>query len=452
MQTSYVTSKSGSFTPILNEFWKSLVEQKADRIFQYINSYGSPIHLINLESFRKNISELEEALVEENVEFKIFYGSKVNKSIALIRESYLVGSGIDVSSIYEYKDAVSAGFNGTNIIATGPVKPIDFLLQLIKSKSLISIDSLNEYYDLKKLLKNRSLKNHPILIRFKPDFEKNSRFGITAHTIKKMLVDISISKEILFLGFHFHLSGYNIEPRVEAIQQLLKLIEAANKIGINTSVIDMGGGMPIKYVNNSKYKRIIKNISESHFINNKKPLDYYPYGGFLTAPDWLRGVLNSNLTKDLKVKEWFRANNLTLYLEPGRALVNQACMTVFEVSRVKPISENNHVIFVRGSSFNACETWFNSEFLIDPILISKRKSSCKNENFFAYIAGHSCLAEDVITHRILKFPLIPQAGDLIIFANTGGYQMDLLENEFHRHPMPARLVINKDFSSAFVDI
>jgi diaminopimelate decarboxylase len=33
----------------------------------------------------------------------------------------------------------------------------------------------------------------------------------------------------------------------------------------------------------------------------------------------------------------------------------------------------------------------------------------------------------------------PQAGDLLVYANTAGYQMDLLENEFHRHPMPRRM-------------
>lgn len=41
-------------------------------------------------------------------------------------------------------------------------------------------------------------------------------------------------------------------------------------------------------------------------------------------------------------------------------------------------------------------------------------------------------------------PIAPQAGDLLVYANTGGYQMDLLENEFHRHPMPARLCVIDD--------
>ncbi|MDX7018620.1 Y4yA family PLP-dependent enzyme, partial [Klebsiella aerogenes] len=58
--------------------------------------------------------------------------------------------------------------------------------------------------------------------------------------------------------------------------------------------------------------------------------------------------------------------------------------------------------------------------------------------------GHSCLDDDVITNRLIAFAHLPKPGDLLIFANTAGYQMDLLENQFHRHPLPTRLtaVIN----------
>jgi diaminopimelate decarboxylase len=44
--------------------------------------------------------------------------------------------------------------------------------------------------------------------------------------------------------------------------------------------------------------------------------------------------------------------------------------------------------------------------------------------------------DDVISHRLINFSTAPQPGDLLIYINTAGYQMDLLENEFHRHPCP----------------
>jgi len=103
------------------------------------------------------------------------------------------------------------------------------------------------------------------------------------------------------------------------------------------------------------------------------------------------------------------------------------------------------VIFVEGSSFSACETWFASEFLVDPILVSAHAGSEHAEPpVRAYIAGHSCLDEDVITNRLIQFQRRPKAGDLLVYANTAGYQMDMLENEFHRHPVPRRISVTYD--------
>lgn len=125
--------------------------------------------------------------------------------------------------------------------------------------------------------------------------------------------------------------------------------------------------------------------------------------------------------------------------------MDQAAITVFRVTRVKALPGGQHVIFVEGSSFSACETWFASEFLVDPIHVSTgRSAGLGAAPTRGYIAGHSCLDDDVITNRLIRFETTPRAGDLLVYANTAGYQMDLLENEFHRHPMPRRIAVRCD--------
>ncbi|TIQ83538.1 MAG: Y4yA family PLP-dependent enzyme, partial [Mesorhizobium sp.] len=79
-----------------------------------------------------------------------------------------------------------------------------------------------------------------------------------------------------------------------------------------------------------------------------------------------------------------------------------------------------------------------------PILVPVTPPSAMSKPVRGYLAGHSCLDEDVLCNRWLTFPVAPRAGDLLVYANTGGYQMDLLENEFHRHPMPSRLCVVRD--------
>ena len=146
------------------------------------------------------------------------------------------------------------------------------------------------------------------------------------------------------------------------------------------------------------------------------------------------------------VVQYLRDANCTLAIEPGRSLADQAAITLFRIHGVKPLATGGHVIFVEGSSFSACETWFSSEFLVDPLLIPSGPRA--HAPVRAYIAGHSCLDDDVITNRWIGFPTVPQRGDLLVYANTAGYQMDLLENEFHRHPMPHRLLALQDASGA----
>ncbi|UMO87190.1 hypothetical protein HP572_17980 [Pectobacterium sp. PL64] len=134
-----------------------------------------------------------------------------------------------------------------------------------------------------------------------------------------------------------------------------------------------------------------------------------------------------------------KQHDLILAIEPGRSLADQSAITVFRVTRTRRQPDGNHVVFVEGSSFSACETWFNSEFLIDPLHVFSVKKDTPPVPGKAWIAGHSCLDDDVITNRLIHFRTVPQSGDLLIYANTAGYQMDLLENAFHRHPLPARL-------------
>ncbi|POZ99612.1 decarboxylase, partial [Pseudomonas sp. MWU12-2312b] len=157
-----------------------------------------------------------------------------------------------------------------------------------------------------------------------------------------------------------------------------------------------------------------------------------------TAPQWLTLFLQADHSPGLSIANYLNMQKITLALEPGRSLVDQAAISLFRVTRTKKLADNKIVIFVEGSSFSACETWFSSEYLVDPILIST--SELPHTPTQAYIAGHSCLDDDVITHRLINFATTPQAGDLLVYVNTAGYQMDLLENEFHRHPLPRRLM------------
>jgi diaminopimelate decarboxylase len=209
-------------------------------------------------------------------------------------------------------------------------------------------------------------------------------------------------------------------------------------------MIDIGGGLPIQYVDQHAYQAHLGAQMPEDYRTGKVPASFYPYGGGLSAAEWLCCLLRAPMADGRSIANYLVHERLVLGMEPGRALADQAAISVFRVLRVKAVSPDTHVVFVEGSSFSACETWFGSEFLIDPILIPAISPPVATKPIRAYLAGHSCLDEDVLCNRWLTFPIAPRAGDLLVYANTGGYQMDLLENEFHRHPMPSRLCVVQD--------
>jgi len=426
--------------PLIDPVIYTLINNFPSILIDLVKQHGSPLNLVWPHAFEVNTKALQAVLKQYNVTHAIFYGAKANKSQSMLSAAANSGIGVDVSSIHELEAALRAGTPAAKICATGPAKTAMFHQALVSAGSLICVDSLEEFEHLKIVIESRpALTKARLLLRYRPKSCPKSRFGMGSEDLLECLQRLTRQSAIFhFEGFHFHLGGYGFESRAQAFLEVTAFVEAAREMGLNPLMIDIGGGLPIRYVEPQAYGLFLQNENKpSHYYNQSVPDSYYPYGSDLTAPQWLTLLLEAYHSTGLSIANYLKLQNITLALEPGRSLVDQAAISLFRVTRTKKLADNKAVIFVEGSSFSACETWFSSEYLVDPILISTKELPCTPTQ--AYIAGHSCLDDDVITHRLINFGTAPQTGDLLIYVNTAGYQMDLLENEFHRHPLPRRL-------------
>ena len=432
--------RPGDLEPLLDGDIAELVYSSPQSLIDLVEAYGSPLNIVWPHRVQQNVRAMRSALQGHAAETRIFYGAKVNKSPLLVRAAVEAGAGVDVSSVHELRDALRAGANPSRICATGPAKTAIFHAELIARGALISIDSLEE---LSEIERGPSKGNIRVLLRYRPSFSRSSRFGMDADASLKCLRRLSRpAGRFAFEGFHFHLSGYDYESRVRALVELDDLVRAARELGLQPRLMDIGGGLPVRYVATQVYERFLSGQQGEHYRNGQVPGSFYPYGGPINACEWLDCLLSSQVRTGQSVARFLRAHNLALAIEPGRSLVDQAAISVFRVTRTKSLAGGHYAIFVEGSSFSACETWFSSEFLVDPIHVSAAASRTVGRRpIQAFIAGHSCLDEDVLTNRLIAFASQPRPGDLLVYANTAGYQMDLLENEFHRHPMPRRIAL-----------
>ena len=435
-------------TPLLDPLIERVIRDTPECLHALVARHGSPLNIVWPHTVAGNVARMRCALSAECVDHAIFYGAKANKSQALIKAAVAAGVGVDVSSAAEFEDAVRAGAGAARICATGPAKTAPFLRQLAEAGALVAVDSLEELDDLVALLGQAGRAR--VLLRYRPRSAGRTRFGMAADTVLEGLRRVArAGARVAFEGFHLHLSGYDYASRAVAIAEVAALVEAAAGLGLPARLIDIGGGLPVRYVAPEAYAHYLAEQGPEHYGTGRVPGDFYPYGSALTAADWIAGLLQAPC-RGTTVAGYLRSAGLQLALEPGRSLVDQAAISLFRVIRTKPIGDGTAIVFVEGSSFSACETWFASEFLVDPILLPAGAKRPDAAPLRASIAGHSCLDGDVVSHRLLAFDSAPQAGDLLIYANTAGYQMDLLENEFHRHPMPARLVAGPSPDGAFI--
>ncbi|MBE7243838.1 MAG: Y4yA family PLP-dependent enzyme [Actinomycetospora chiangmaiensis] len=437
-----------SLTPLLDPLVERVIRDTPECLHALVARHGSPLNIVWPHTVAGNVARMRCALSAERVDHAIFYGAKANKSQALIRAAVAAGVGVDVSSAAEFEDAVRAGAGAARICATGPAKTAPFLRQLAEAGALVAVDSLEELDDLVALLGPTGRAR--VLLRYRPRSAGRTRFGMAADAVLEGLRRVArAGARVALKGFHLHLSGYDYESRAVAIAEVAALVEAAAGLGLPARMIDIGGGLPVRYVAPEAYAHYLAEQGPEHYGTGRVPGDFYPYGSALTAADWIAGLLQAPC-RGTTVAGYLRSAGLQLALEPGRSLVDQAAISLFRVIRTKPIGDGTAIVFVEGSSFSACETWFASEFLVNPILLPAGATRPDAAPLRASIAGHSCLDGDVVSHRLLAFDSAPQAGDLLIYANTAGYQMDLLENEFHRHPMPARLVAGPSPDGAFI--
>ncbi len=54
----------------------------------------------------------------------------------------------------------------------------------------------------------------------------------------------------------------------------------------------------------------------------------------------------------------------------------------------------------------------------------------------------------MLTWRKIPFPVRPATGDLLVYLNTAGYQMDSNESPFHELPLPPKVVIGSTSSTS----
>ncbi|MFE4631980.1 alanine racemase [Streptomyces sp. NPDC056773] len=406
-----------------------------------LDGLGSPLHVVLPEVFEENVVGLQQAFAEAGATVDILFAKKANKADCYVRSAASLGVGIDVASTPELVKAMAGGVPGHRIGISGPEKDDALHALAVQHGCLVAVDSVGE---LRRLAETARLgrRQARVLLRSRTVGQSASRFGLSA-TEREAAVGLcaDLAAHVSLRGFSFHLNGYSTAERATAANEMIENCLDARRRGLfRTELVDIGGGLPVRYVEPRLWDAFVAQNAPAHYHAAKSFKDFYPYGG-QTAAQAVRAIMAHPVdgTETLSAKA--QRLGIRFVVEPGRALLDQAGFTMYRVQQVDDRRDTGGyaIVTVAGSSFSLSEQWFNSEYLPDPLLLSAGPAS--DEVFPACVAGSTCLEGDLVTWRKIGFPRPVSRGDHLVYLNTAGYQMDSNESPFHDAALPLKAVL-----------
>lgn len=423
-------------------FVASLLDSHVHFLEELISGLGSPLHVVLPQVFVENVGRLQQVFEGYGLPGKILYAKKSNKADCFVRACAMQDIGVDVASSGELAKALAAGVVGKQIGVSGPEKTDKLLHEALHHHCLIAIDSLQELQRLVSLASRSSLSAR-VLLRSRLAIQKISRFGLD-HQEREIALSLCQAQSgfIRLEGFSFHLCGYSVEERAQSANEMIDLCLKAQERGVTTCRhVDIGGGLAVQYVEPQQWNEFLRQDVPEHYHAGKSFGGFYPYGTVRHGTQLLYDLLAHPVENGVSLAHKMRKHGIGIIVEPGRALLNQAGISIFEVLGVKNrhATDGYAIVTVQGSSFSLSEQWFNSEYLPDPVLLGQNEDG--DHSFLACVGGSTCLESDMVTWRKVGFPRIIKPGDRIVYLNTAGYQMDSNESSFHEAELPRKVVV-----------
>ncbi|MEU2394670.1 alanine racemase [Streptomyces sp. NPDC007369] len=411
-------------------------------------AFGGPFHFLLPDAFDANLRAMQDALASAGVDGFVYFAKKANKAAVFVERAAAGGAGVDVASASELREALGHGVRGEHLVVTGPAKEAALLRLAVQHGALIAVDTPDELDALAALAARApagGTRPARVLLRCLPPTQPHSRFGMTeAELDTAMERCLQAGEAIRMEGFSFHLSGYALQPRADLAARLVELCLKARAQGLEASRISIGGGLPISYTDAESWNSFLAEHDSRYYHAEKtfQPGDFYPYHSPDAGPDALAALLATRPQGHAgHLADLLKDAGVVLLLEPGRALLDRAGATVFRIQGVKE-RDGYRLLTVDGTSLSLSEQWFNSEYLPDPVLLPQDPGGTDGL-YPASVGAATCLESDMLTWRKVGFTRRPRTGDLLVYPNTAGYQMDSNESPFHDLALPPKVVVDQ---------
>lgn len=365
--------------------------------------YGTPCFVYSRATLERHYKVYEAALGE--LPHLICYAVKANSNLAVLNLLARLGSGFDIVSGGELDRVLAAGGDPSKVIFSGLGKSQSEIERSLECGiHCFNVESSAELERINEIAQSHGV-CAPVSLRVNPDVDagthpyistglKENKFGIASDEALQVYLSATEMKGIELTGIDCHIGSQltTIDPFLDAIDRLLKMVDDLAAQGVSLKHFDMGGGLGVSY-------------------GEEQP----------PQPSELIDAIRSR----------FEQRNLRLLLEPGRSIAANAGIFITKVEYLK-CNEHKNFAIVDGAMNDLLRPALYGAWQ-EIVPVEKQEG----ESRLFDVVGPVCESADFLGK---ERELNVKAGDLLAVRSAGAYGFVMSSNYNTRGRAPEILV------------
>ena len=394
----------------------------------------TPFFLFSGPQLDRNITSMREAFQSRHAATRVFYASKACSNLWFLDRVRRAGIDVEVNSGGELWKAKRAGFDASQIVFNGNAKSEgEIAAALDPPIEAIVVDSVFELERIAAVAADQCVEAR-VALRIDLNIPSATHPGLQTGNGAKAGIDVNEAigafglavqlPNLKVVGMHYHIGSQitDVEPYSEALDQALALLERVETAhDIRLEHLNIGGGYAIPY-----YDRI-----------RDEPDTYFEARH--TLDDYAEAVCS---------KLRAARPDLSLYLEPGRAIAGDTAVLLSRVEAEKTkLVESGHGRVARedwlmvDAGFNTILEHSSYQWYFRAVVANR----CSKPPVRPFrLGGPLCDGGDVFTGdpgSLFRFlPPSTGVGDLVAFFDVGAYSLECMSAYNGRDQAAAYLV------------
>ena len=374
---------------------------------QLAQQFGTPLYIYSRAALENHYRAFDEAFA--TVPHQVCYAVKANSNLAVLNVLARLGAGFDIVSGGELARVLAAGGDASKVVFSGLGKQeAEIETALNVGIACFNVESAAEIHRINAVAV-RLNKKARISLRVNPDVDaqthpyistglKENKFGIAIEDALDVYLEASKLEGLEVIGIDCHIGSQltTTTPFADALDRVLAMIDTLATHDIHIEHLDIGGGLGVRYRDETP----------------PSPAEY----------------AQALLPK-------LAGRNLTVYLEPGRAIAANAGILVTQVEFLKPTAHKNFAIIDAAMNDLIRPSLYGSWMDIIPVQINPN-----TENKVYDIVGAVCETGDFLGK---DRDLAINAGDLLAVCGAGAYGF-VMSSNYNTRGRAAEVMVDGD--------